>query len=166
VCSGSWLLLWFLVVVGGFVVLCTSQNYTSAWFIFSSVAGGFVISTSYENQQPVSKSFELSQDAGCLDNIGTTALRITRPLNCTTNLGKMDQVINTRTSKLRCILDWWLQLSHSPVIFFIDNALKIPKFVLLSHVFLHIHNQALDGGEISRICHFSHCGCLVTHCPL
>lgn len=155
-----------MVVVGGFVVLCTSQNYTSAWFIFSSVAGGFVISTSYENQQPVSKSFELSQDAGCLDNIGTTALRITRPLNCTTNLGKMDQVINTRTSKLRCILDWWLQLSHSPVIFFIDNALKIPKFVLLSHVFLHIHNQALDGGEISRICHFSHCGCLVTHCPL
>ena len=111
-------------------------------------------------------SFELSQDAGCFDNIGTTALRITRPLNCITNLGKMDQVINTRTSKLRCILDWWLQLSHSPVIFFIDNALKIPKFVLLSHVFLHIHNQALDGGEISRICHFSHCGCLVTHCPL
>ena len=91
-----------------------------------------VISTSYENQQPVSKSFELSQDAGCLDNIGTTALRITRPLNCITNLGKMDQFINTRTSKLRCILDWWLQLSHSPVIFFIDNALKIPKFVLLS----------------------------------
>ena len=76
--------------VGGFVVLCTSQNYTSAWFIFSSVAGGFVISTSHENQQAASKNFELSQDAGCLDNIGTTALRITRPLNCTTNLGKMD----------------------------------------------------------------------------